>query len=218
MTTDISRADNISKCEKILGDLQDQRDALLGRIRTLGQQREQVSYAAHTGSKDAKAKLDRINIEASTIGHDIVSIEAAIAEANKRLKAAQLVVDQEADRVKAEQFYAQARGLKTAFVENGINAGDALSDFVGSVLEMKQQRDDMEALGVTAPHSRQFLVNVTIAIKTALQTLPQPYVNELQNWSLLLHPARRSFKDITADWEVMIDRQIADRLPKKEAA
>jgi hypothetical protein len=204
----------IEKCEKIAADLQDQRDALIGRIKTLGTQREAVSYAAYTGNKDAKAKLDKINIEASTIGHEIVSIEAAIAEANKRLATAQQAEASAADRTKALQI----TKLKTAFIENGINAGDALSDFIGFILEMKQQRDDMEALGIKAPISRQFLVNTTIAIKTALMLLPQPMVNELQDWRLLLSTQRMDFKNITASWDAMITRQIAERLPKKEAA
>jgi hypothetical protein len=120
-----------------------------------------------------------------------------------------------ADREKAKQIAV----LKTSFVENGINAGDALSDFVGSILEMRQQRDDMEALGIRAPHSRQFQVGAIIAIKTMIQTMPISWVNELQEWTLLLHPARRSFQDITADWDAMITRQTAERVPKdREAA
>lgn len=76
----------------------------------------------------------------------------------------------------------------------------------------------MQALGLTAPTGIQFQVNALIAIKTILQTLPEPMVNELQDWSLLLHPQRRSFKDIAASWSDMIERQIAGRLPSKEAA
>jgi hypothetical protein len=47
----------LEKCVKIAGDLQDQRDALIGRVKSLGQQREAVSYSAHTGDKSAKASL-----------------------------------------------------------------------------------------------------------------------------------------------------------------
>jgi hypothetical protein len=68
------------------------------------------------------------------------------------------------------------------------------------------------------PTSRQFQVNTVIAIKTILQTLPQSMVNELQDWRLLLHPQRMSFKDITTDWDATITRQIAERLPKDKAA
>jgi hypothetical protein len=52
-----------------------------------------------------------------------------------------------------------------------------------------------------------------------IQTMPISWVNELQEWTLLLHPARRSFQDITADWDAMITRQTAERVPKdREAA
>jgi hypothetical protein len=110
----------------------------------------------------------------------------------------------------------QIAALKKDFIENGIIAGDALDDFVGSLMEMRKQRYDMEALGLKAPTSRQFQVSALIAIKTALQKLPPNWVNELQEWQLLLSPARRSFKEITTSWDLMIERQIAERLPKGE--
>lgn len=204
----------IEKDVQTLASLQDQRDTLLGRIKILGTQNEQLRRSANAGEKTAKAKIDKINIEASTIGHEIVALEAQIAEVELRLFDARLVLADAATIENANQLAA----LKKDFIENGINAGDALDDFIGSIKDMIRQRDDMEALGLKAPSARQFHVSLMIAIKTIIQKLPQPMVNELQEWRLLGYPARRTFQSITADWDATITRQFANRLPKKQEA
>jgi hypothetical protein len=208
----MNEVERVERAEQTLASLEDKRKALVIKATELDAERKQIAFAAHSGSEPkARARLDKINLEHATFASEMNSLTEAIAEANTRLNAAQAVEALAADRAKAQQI----AGLKTAFVENGINAGDALSDFIGSILEMKQQRDDMEALGIKAPTSRQFQVNAIIAIKTILQTLPSPWVNELQDWRLLLHPQRQSFKDITADWDAMITGQIAARFGTK---
>jgi hypothetical protein len=205
----------IEKAERDLNNLEEQREVIAGCAAKLDKERKSIAFAALTfGDKHSKARLSEINAEDTSLAARLASVEAALAVARANLataKAAEALAT-------AREMAMQIAVLKTAFVENGINAGDALEDFVGSILEMRKQRDDMEALGIKAPTGRQFQVNAIIAIKTILQTLPTNWVNELQDWRLLLHPQRRAFKDITADWEMMIDRQIADRLPKKEAA
>jgi hypothetical protein len=199
----------LEKAERDLNNLEEQREALFSRAKLLSKQRDQIAFAALTaGDKKAKEKLSEINAEDTGLAANIASVEAALTVARSNVANAKQAEAAAADKAKAEQI----RELKAAFVENGINAGDALSDFVGSLLEMMQQRDEMQALGLTAPTARQFHVSALIAIKTVLQTLPQPMVRELQEWSLLLHPARRSFGDITASWDAMITRQIAERL------
>ena len=205
----------IEKAERDLNNLEEQREVLYSRAKTLSKERDAIAFAALTANdKKAKERLKEINDEDTGLTANVASVEAALGVARQNLAQAKAAETRSADIEKAKAIDA----LKIAFVENGINAGDALSDFIGSIMEMKQQRDDMEALGINFPTSRQFQVGAIIAIKTIIQMLPTPWVNELQDWQLLLHPARRSFKDITADWSQGIDRQIADRLPNKEAA
>jgi hypothetical protein len=210
----------VERAEQTLASLEDKRKALVIKATELDAERKQIAFAAHSGNDNkARARLDKINSEHATFTSEMNSLTEAIAEADARLETAKRNEAIAADREKAKQIAV----LKTAFVENGINAGDALVDFVGSLLEMRRQRDEMEVLGITAPTARQFQVNAIIAVKTALMLLPQSYVNELQDWRLLLHPQRRAFKDVTADWDLMITRQINQRLPpdksnKEEAA
>jgi hypothetical protein len=205
----------IDKATRDLNNLEDKRKHLIQRAVELADERERISFSVH-GENDAKARkrLDVIHSEVSTLASEQLSVESALTVARRNLEQAQREAASAADIETAKQIAA----LKTSFVENGANAGDALSDFVGSILEMKQQRDEMESLGLRAPTARQFQVNAIIAIKTALMKLPQPMLNDLQEWRLLTYPQRMDFKNITSSWSEMIDRQIADRLPKKDAA
>ena len=156
----------IEKAERDLNNLEEQRNALFTRAKLLFKERDQISFAALTsGDKRAKDRLREINLEDVSLSANLASVEAARKVARANLAEAKAVEAQAANNAKALQIAA----LKTAFVDNGINAGDALADFVGSIMEMKQQRDEMEALGVKAPTSRQFQVNAIIAIKTVIQ-------------------------------------------------
>jgi hypothetical protein len=205
----------LEKAHRDLNNLEEQREILFSRASKLSKERDQIAFAALT-AKDKKAvdRLKEINAEDIGLAGNIASVESALTVARAHLKEAQQGEAIAANQSKAQQI----AELKTAFVENGINAGDALADFIGSIMEMKKQRDDMEALGIKTPSSRQFHVNTVIAVKTMLQQLPQPMVNELQDWRLLLSTQRMSFKDITAGWDATITRQITERLGSKEAA
>jgi hypothetical protein len=44
----------VEKAEKIINDLEEQRECLHSRTKLLSKQREQISYAAHTGDKTAR--------------------------------------------------------------------------------------------------------------------------------------------------------------------
>jgi chromosome segregation ATPase len=203
----------VEHCEKIAADLQDQRDALIGRIKTLGTQREAVSYAAYTGNKDAKAKLDKINIEASTIGHEIVSIEAAIAEAEKRLNTAKAAEAQAADRTNALKL----RDKLAKFRELGAVLDDCFTDFKSAGFEQKQVLDDIHNLGQPTPSAQQYRVLCEVALKTAVQGTPF----WSQDFPAMAPNQRKTFKSIGDAWCEVIEANIAARLgeqKKKDAA
>jgi hypothetical protein len=55
------------------------------------------------------------------------------------------------------------------------------------------------------------------AIKTVIQMLPGPYINDFE--FMRLSPGqKKSFKSLADAWSLTISNQIADRLPKKDAA
>jgi hypothetical protein len=200
--------DEVNKAERICSDLQDQRQKLLDKIKTLGEQREQVSYAAHTGDKAAKAKLDRINVESSTIGHEVVGVEAAIAEADRRLAAARKAEALALDHERATQI----AELSAKFKEELGNADDALSDAVSSILEARKLLEEMHTLGVTSPTDAMFRINAVAVLKTSLQLLPNAYVNDFE-FMRLAPSQKKSFRPLADAWGATIANQIAARLP-----
>jgi hypothetical protein len=76
---------------------------------------------------------------------------------------------------------------------------------------------EMHSLGVTAPIDQQFRINVVACIKTVIQTLPGPYINDFE--FMRLSPSqKKSFKSLAESWGPTISNQIAARLPQKENA
>src|SRR5882757_3496669 len=96
----------IEKAEKDLNNIEEQREALFSRAKLLSKQREQVAFAAHTGDKQAKARLADINAEDIGLASNIASVEAALVVARANLKAAQQVEASAADIEKAKQIAA----------------------------------------------------------------------------------------------------------------
>jgi hypothetical protein len=71
------------QARKIVGDLATQRDELEARKIILGQERDAVAFAAHTGNDKARTSLTRVNRELMETDYEIDSLTAAIAEAEE---------------------------------------------------------------------------------------------------------------------------------------
>jgi hypothetical protein len=206
MTTEIEKA------EKIINDLEEQRECLHARTRLLTEQRKQLAYAANVGDKSAKAKLTAINTEVSLHGTEIENVEFALAEARVRLKAAQQAEAQASNKANALAL----RELNKKFLELGLIVDDAFADVISASTEMREVLDKMRALGVTSPTHQQFNVLGLIACKTAVMNVPWSAGG--REWEFLAPNQRKTFKSIATGWSEMIERQIAERLAEKEAA
>ena len=101
------------QAEKVIRDLEQELENLKGRTDILNKQQQQVSYAARTGDKSARAKLNTINGEISTNDSEIKIIAAALIEAISRLGSAEQHAALKADQAKAQQI----RELQAAFIE-----------------------------------------------------------------------------------------------------
>jgi hypothetical protein len=66
---------------KVLNSLLDQREQLLGRVAKLASDRQACAYSAHTGDKQARDKLRKLNDDAVLANAEIEGIDSAIAEA-----------------------------------------------------------------------------------------------------------------------------------------
>lgn len=198
MTTPIEQA------EKDLRHLQDQRETLRGRTKALSVQRQQISHAAYTGNAKAKAQLDKLNAETTTMDLELENIGAAIAEAQSILGNAKVNEAQSADRAKALAL----RDKLAKFQELGAILDDCFADFKSAALEIKTVLDDIHQLGCDAPTSQLFKVNADLAFKTAVQGTPF----WSQDFPALAPSQRKTFASLINAWSVAIAINIERRL------
>jgi hypothetical protein len=206
----------IEKAERDLNNLEEQREAIASRAAQLDKQRKSIAFAALTaGDKASKAKLAEINADDMALAANIASVEAALTVARTNLAAAQAAEAKAGDTEKAKAVAALNAKLKDELA----NADDAFADAIGSVLSARALLMEMHALGVGSPTDPMFRINAVAAIKTVLQLLPQPWINDFE-FMRLAPSQKKSFKPLAEGWCNQITNQIAERLPtdKKDAA
>lgn len=203
----------VEKAIATVKTLEDARRKLIQDQAESADERGRVALRAHTGDKKSRTRLDEINIASAKFASEFASIEAAIIEANKNLDAAQAAEAQAADRTKAEQIAALNAKLK----EQLDDADDAFADAISSVLSARALLMEMHTLGVTSPTDQMFRINSVAVIKTVIQLLPQPWINDFE-FARLAPSQKKAFKPLAIAWRDQIANQIADRLPRKEEA
>ena len=204
----------VEKAIATIKTLEDARQKLIQNQTELADERGRVALGAHTGDQKARKRLDAINTEVVSYAFEMSSIEAAITEAHARLAAAQAAEAVAADEAKALQL----RELNTRFVELGLVVDDAFTDISASIPEMITLLNEMHRLGATSPTNEQLRVLGTIALKTAIQTLPPLWVREF-DFQLLAPNQKKTFAAVVEGWHSMIERNVEQRLrSNKEAA
>lgn len=204
----------IEQAEKTITNLEDARQKLIQNQTELADERGRVALGAHTGDQKARKRLDAINTEVASYASEMSSIEAAITEAHTRVAAAQAAEALAADKANALQL----RQLNTRFVELGLVVDEAFEDISASIPEMITLLNEMHRLGATSPTNEQLRVLGTIALKTAIQRLPQLWVGEF-DFQLLAPNQKKTFAAVIAGWHSTIERNIEQRLQAtKEAA
>ena len=94
----------VEKAEAVVQKLEQTQRQLAHRGIELTEERQRVSFGAHTGDQKSRAKLDKINAEIATHASEVASIEAAISEGNDRLDEARRIAAAAADGAEAEQL------------------------------------------------------------------------------------------------------------------
>jgi hypothetical protein len=203
------------KAAKIVGDLEVELENLTGRTNILEKQQQEISFAARTGDRNARAKLDKINSEIATNDNEIKIIASALIEAKSRLGSAEQVEALEADRKKALQI----QELQKAFIERLLAIDDACEDIAKCTQENKVLLSEIHRLGVTAPSHDSVRINSILALKTMLMGCPWN-VQEYEGAPHFLAPnEKKYFKNLAEAWDAQIGNQIVGRLPpNKEAA
>src|SRR5258708_13720243 len=93
---------DIERAEKILHDLRAKREAAVAHGHSLGEERTQLAFGAHTGDAAARKKLDTINREAALHDSELRSLDCAIAEATARVERARQAEERAAARQRPE--------------------------------------------------------------------------------------------------------------------
>jgi hypothetical protein len=92
---------DIEAVEKVIAGLTDKRDRAVARIAEITGERQRIAFAAHTtGDTVARARLDKLRVDAVFITGELADINDAIAEANKRLATARSATDHTAGKAR----------------------------------------------------------------------------------------------------------------------
>jgi hypothetical protein len=210
MTEEVTKA--IEKANRDLASLEEQREAIFSRAKRLHKERDAIAFAALTANdKQAKDRLREINLEDTSLGANLASVEAALVVARQNLSDAKAAEALAADRANA---LALREKLKR-FVELGLILDDCFADFRTAAIEMKSVLDDIHNLGQVAPTAMQFKVNCDLAFKTAVQGTPF----WSQDFPVLGHGQKKTFRSLVENWSANIEANIERRLgSNKEAA
>ena len=159
----------IEKAQQVLADLNAQREKLVAKGHDLEERRQEISYGALTGSKAERKKLDEVNAEALTYEYELKSIDAAIAQATKRLAAADAAEAQAQDKDNANKGL---RVVVDAFLSHAIALDDAFATVAKEGMALEETLKQIHSLGCAFPSRAQLDALGARALKTALMSTP----------------------------------------------
>jgi hypothetical protein len=195
---------SISTIEKALADLTAKRESVVARAAVIADQRKVLGFISLVGhDKDATAKLEKLNTEASAVAGALEGLDGAIAEGQKRLAVARAAEADRADQAEARELAEQLE----IFIAAGNEVDAALETLVEAPRRMQRALQKMHDLGAPRPDHRQFSILSKEALMTAL--LRTPWAQEFRP---LPTAQRRRFADLTASWAAGIRSRITPRL------
>jgi hypothetical protein len=202
---------NVEQAERVVCELEDRRRLLLERKQELDESRKRLSFDAHTGDKQAKAALEKLNTEAQRHGLDVENILAAIAQANARLAIAQAAEAQEVNREHAREL----KSLVADLLEHAAVVDDALADVVTASHSLKECFDRLAQCGIKNPRQEQLAVMLNLSILTSLGQTP-PLVRRY--FQTLAPSEKRNFQAVMATWCAGLTRDADQLLCEDEPA
>jgi hypothetical protein len=189
---------DIAKAEQVLAELNAKREQLIARGHELAEQQQAIAFDAHTGSKKERTKLDEINSELLTHDYELRSIDAAIAQAAKKLAAAD-----QAQALEQERENAQALRAKVdEFMSHAIAIDKAFTVMIEEANALESTLKEMHLLGSSFPSRAQLDALGARALKTVL--MQTPWRREFDH---LAPSERQSFPKLVGDWAARIERQ-----------
>jgi hypothetical protein len=206
---------SIEQCQSTIQNL----DAKLARVKQrsaeISAERDASAYSAHAGG-DAKARkrLNELTDEALRQGHEMASLEAALKTARQHLAEAEHAEATAADRQRAKQAQALAEKIGARMKR----AHASLSNGFDELAAAERELSELHQTGLTHLSHQSFRVNVVIALKSLLRSLPVTYRRDFAD-RIEITPNERT--TLTAFWSAVqtaIDRQIAPRIGNEAKA
>jgi DNA polymerase III gamma/tau subunit len=193
--------------QKTLADLEQKLADARARHDEAQSEAKEIAFAAHTGEADARKRLDRLHAESAKIAAEVLSLEAAIVEARRRVDAALAAESDDIARDKAERAIA----LLDAFAKRGAELDAALGAFLERYADLTRDVRQLEALGYSPSTSALIAKNMQSAVATKLQ------FTELRQAFLAPHE-RRNFVDVIEGWGRSVRMRATARLNAKTSA
>jgi hypothetical protein len=192
---------DVEAAEKIIRDLTEKRARVAARTQEIAEERKPLAIAVHVdGDQKARKRLDTLNAEAATISSELEGLDAAIAEADARLTAAQRVTAENEARANATELL----GLCRALSAHGARLDDVMSSLRKEAEAFRGALNEIHARGCNFPSYALADVNARAALLTALMSTP---------WKIehLAPGQRRTFGEIVDGWVSRIEENFVSK-------
>jgi hypothetical protein len=197
----------IEDARKVLQDLEQKLASQRARHDETQTEASAIAFAAHIDGGEARKKLDKLHADAAKHGAEIMSLEAAIIEARRRLAEALAAESDDVARAKAEQ----ALALLEEFGKRGQELDEALDAFLAKWEALKSDVHRLDALGYSPSTYALIAKNMQSAVATKFQ------FTELRQEFLAPHQ-RRQFVTVIEGWAFSVRMRATARLKAKTAA
>jgi hypothetical protein len=189
----------VTEAEATLSRFEAERLGVVERKTALADKRRQIAFDALSGDKSASKLLDGLHREAVELESRVVSVNDAIAEAQRRLEQARQREQKEANKQRA----LQVRQVLAELVEGLGLCGKALDLFVGGANKADAALEALHRLGCAYPSRDQVRVYGALAIHTALM---QSALWAREVGRHLAPNERKTFDELKVQWHDMVER------------
>src|SRR5262249_11401566 len=195
--------------EKVLHDLEAKAAELAASRASDESELAQISFAAHAASdQKALARLEAIKARGVKREVDAKSLDSAIAEARRRVAAAQDAERQAEEARVAEELLE----LSTMMREVGAKADKALKVFAEASNDLRKLVQATNQRGLGNPSAQQLQSLGSRAILATI--INSPYAKDFPH---IAPRERQDFSQFTGAWSAMIEKAISAKLDKKVA-
>jgi chromosome segregation ATPase len=198
--SDIEHAEkNAKEARDTLEKLEAKALSLSGRLAKNADERREVAFAANTGDAKAKSRLEALHAQTLSLQTQREDLSAAIAEAQRRVDAAEKALDHARVRITAEASLAKLPSLRTALAEFD-ECVEKLCKLAVAIPDLLRQVDGSRSLELLRGSLRRAVQGPLFAKSTQLHAeVTRPYL-------------RKSAAEAVAPVLDRIEREMRERL------